>query len=178
MASREDESPFRSLAGALRAILRRMDAGQDLEVYRLWVDWERVVGGRFAERVQPVEFRNGVLVLAVATTAWRQEMEFLKPELLARIQAYLDDQRVRDLAFVLRRAPAVKRKPATSPLPPQPQPPLEEWDDSEALASVSDPRLAEAFRRLIEARRRRQQRAGSTGEVPAPPQPGEAKSEE
>lgn len=152
MAHGEHSSPYRTLARTLLGILRRLRAEDDLEIYRLWSDWEEIVGAQVAHRVRPHQLRNGVLVLVAVNATWRQELEFLKPQLLARIREYAGSERVRDLAFTVGPLPqeAAPRRSARRDL----HVPLEPWHAQEALAPLRDTPLAEAFERLVAARER------------------------
>lgn len=157
MAAHESCSPYSSLAETLRGLLRRLDAQQNLNVYRLWLDWEKVVGPQIARRVRPLEFRNGVLLLVAASSIWRQELEFLKAELLQQIRSYLEDDRVCDLAIVVGKVSDRGGAAASSTKALHRQlhlPPLEPLNCERALAQVQDPALAKALRRLCEARER------------------------
>src|SRR5262245_57443290 len=49
--------------------------------------WRRAVGERIASRTEPGRLRNGVLTVHAASSAWAQELTFLMPEILARVQA-------------------------------------------------------------------------------------------
>ncbi len=162
MARDNSLPPFQSLAETLRGILRRLDAEQHLHVYRLWVEWELVVGPQIARRARPLEFRNGVLLLVAASATWRQELEFLKPELLQRIRSHLEDDRVRDLAVIVGKVSPTALCPTPQPrLAARREVSLEAIDCEKVLQQVKDPLLAESLRRLWNTRERFRLRAAS-----------------
>ncbi|MCX8072548.1 MAG: DUF721 domain-containing protein [Candidatus Binatia bacterium] len=156
MNKAEGASTCTPLAETLRGILRRLDAEQNLDVYRLFAQWEAVVGQQIARRVQPLELRNGVLLLLAASATWRQELEFLKPQLLDSINAHVGPGRVRDLVIVVgsprSKANSDRPRVAAPSLPKSAVEPLANWEAE--VARVRDPELANAFRRLVEARER------------------------
>lgn len=142
----------------MQSVLRRLDPKGHASVYRLWIDWEHIVGHHVAQRARPQDYRNGVLLVVVASTSWRQELEFLKPELLRKVRDHLGDDSVRDLNFFVGDLRAVSipgRRPA--PADPTRDVPLDPWDYEPVLATVRDPELARSLRRLCEARERRRQ---------------------
>jgi len=49
--------------------------------------WTGIVGGRVAQHSQPLELHDGVLVVATRSSAWSQQLQFLEPEILARLRA-------------------------------------------------------------------------------------------
>lgn len=155
MTRTKSVAPYNSLADTIQGILRRLDAEQHLQVYRLWLEWEQVVGAQIARRVRPLEFRNGVLLLVAASATWRQELEFLKPELLERIRTHLQDNRVRDLAITVGKLNASNFPVALHRRPgPRREISLDSADCEKTLQRVQDPTLAEALRRLWGARER------------------------
>ena len=85
--------------------------------------------------------RGGVLTVHAASSAWAQELTFLAPEILARVQAL--GISVTELRFVVRPTVGVPA-PNKVPVARAPKPPLPA--DLEArLAGVSDPELRKAI---------------------------------
>ena len=108
------------LAGALAACLDRA-AGQPgaAAIWRVWAD---AVGQQIARRAQPVRLRGTTLVVAVASAPWMQELQLLKPTVLAALHARLPRALVRDLYFTLTElgdhstsAPTRAARPAAPP---------------------------------------------------------------
>lgn len=102
--------------------------------------WREAVGERIASRTEPGRLRGGVLTVHAASSAWAQELTFLAPEILKRVQAL--GISVTELRFVVR--PSVGwTAPKQVPVPREPKPlPA----DLEArLAGVSDPELRKAI---------------------------------
>ncbi len=59
--------------------------------------WERVVPPPLQAQAVLVEFRRRELVVAVASGAWMQELHYLKPRLLAELEAALGPGVVREV---------------------------------------------------------------------------------
>lgn len=64
--------------------------------------WSSIVGERIAANTKARSVRSGRLLVDVASPVWLQELTLIKPILLARIHAHLDDSSVHDIVFLNR----------------------------------------------------------------------------
>ena len=149
-----DERTATGVNKVLRDVLKRIDPEQRLEAFEVWNFWDDVVGSALARRAQPSAYRNGVLIVTVATHAWMQELQFMKDTLRDNLNARLGGKMIRDIYFVSG-AVEVAEPPATKEVP-QPAP-----RSTIALPEISDPALAATFRRLADAHSRRSRRRKS-----------------
>jgi predicted nucleic acid-binding Zn ribbon protein len=94
------ERPSR-LGDVLRAALGRLPDAQRLADHALWTHWDAVVGPTLALHARPERLRRGVLIVAVDSPEWMQELQFLKHELRERLNARLGRNAVRDVFLVL-----------------------------------------------------------------------------
>jgi len=94
------ERPSR-LGDVLRTALGRLPDAQRLADHALWTHWDAVVGPTLALHARPERLRRGVLVVAVDSPEWMQELQFLKIELRDRLNARLGRSAVRDVFLVL-----------------------------------------------------------------------------
>ncbi len=67
----------------------------------IWARWVEIVGGSIASRAIPDSFRRGKLFVAVASSAWMQELSYLKQTLIDRFDEAVGRGVVRDIHFVL-----------------------------------------------------------------------------
>ncbi|MGW8320790.1 MAG: DUF721 domain-containing protein [Thermodesulfobacteriota bacterium] len=65
--------------------------------------WTDAVGETVSAHAQPVDLREGTLVVQVDTSVWMQQLSFLKPQMVAKLKSY----EVRDVRFVLGRSSRV-----------------------------------------------------------------------
>jgi predicted nucleic acid-binding Zn ribbon protein len=91
----------RRLGDVLRAALDRLPVGRELADHALWAHWTSVVGPTLARHAHPRRLRRGVLFVAVDSPEWMQEIQFLKEDLRARLNARLGRAAVRDVFTVL-----------------------------------------------------------------------------
>ena len=101
--SRSDRPTCRptSVGDALRGALARLPDAQRIADHAVWTHWEAVVGPTLARHARPERLRRGVLVVAVDSPEWMQELQFLKHELRERLNARLGRPAVRELFLAL-----------------------------------------------------------------------------
>ncbi len=76
-----------------------MDA--ELKKYSIWNRWFELVGERLAARTQPLSLQEGVLTLTVASSAWLNELSFMRADLVRRINEVLGSGTVNAIRFVV-----------------------------------------------------------------------------
>ena len=89
------------LADALRAALSRLPAGLELASFPVWTEWSDVVGATIARHAQPRRLRRGVLVVEVEGAEWMHELQYLKQDLRAQLNARLGRAAIREIFLVL-----------------------------------------------------------------------------
>ena len=83
------------LAGAIEALARRLEPATPIA--RIQREWEGVVGPAIAAECSPVSERAGVVTVVCTSSVWAQELSFMAPDLVARINAALPAPRVTEL---------------------------------------------------------------------------------
>ena len=111
---------------------------------RLVQAWPEIVGETIARRTEVVELKFHTAVVRVSGAMWIQELNLLKPEILARLAPRVGDDAVRDLRFVQGR---LSRRPARPRLRTVARAPRHAVE----LPELKDPELRRAFESLIEA---------------------------
>jgi predicted nucleic acid-binding Zn ribbon protein len=100
----------RPLRSALEAVVgQAAPAGILARAQRLWPE---VAGSAVAAESEPVSEREGVLTVRCSSAVWAQELEFLAPDLRARLNAALGpDGEIRELRFTAApRRPSAQRR--------------------------------------------------------------------
>lgn len=149
------------IGGILQGLLVQRGMSERLREYRAWQVWNEVVGPQIAAHAQPCGIREGVLEIKVDQPVWMQQLQLLKPKLLARLNERLGGTIFRDL--FLRRgrpAPVSAAKPAPALPPPTPLDAATEAQITAVVADLPDPELRQRLSHLLrrqaqlEARRR------------------------
>jgi predicted nucleic acid-binding Zn ribbon protein len=71
----------------------------DLDAHRLWQQWEDVVGTTIAQNARPEAIKGKLLLVNVSSAPWMQQLQFLKPELIARLNENLGKEVVEEIRF-------------------------------------------------------------------------------
>jgi hypothetical protein len=107
-------------------------------------EWTRIVGPRIAARTRVGGLRRGTLTIKVASSAWSNELSFLKPSLIAKlVQAGHDISDIRFTVDNIAGAPPARpahpgaRPEASAPLPPELLARLERVEDPNLRAAIA-----------------------------------------
>jgi hypothetical protein len=97
-----DPAPIRNvlLDGA-----RRWGLDHPLEVARVFGSWREMVGEQVAARCEPASLGQGVLKVWAASAPWANELKYLAPEVIRRVNAAVGQEVVRELKVALRPGP-------------------------------------------------------------------------
>lgn len=147
------------LAGLLPTVLQRVDPERQLRAYAVWQCWDSEVGDAIARRAQPARFRNGILFVTVESHTWMQELQFLKEDIRAKLNARLgetDPPLIRDVYFVSGSVAKKRAAAATTPSPPAES--RAEEPRAALLPSSGDADIDAALARILRARARQQAR--------------------
>jgi len=152
---------------------RRWGLENPLEISRIFGSWKEIVGDQVAARCEPASLGHGVLKVWAASAPWANEMKYLAPEVIRRVNAGVGREVVRELKVALRPGPgsgggrgAIRRSggksaasreseeafepPPIRRMAPRPAPASGEVAAVEAMvAGIGDSKLAEATKRAV-----------------------------
>jgi hypothetical protein len=136
----------------MTSVLKKLGRHQPGIHPEIWSRWSEIVGPELAKRTIPEGFRNKTLILAVRSSAWLQELSFVKPRLLERLAEEIGPGVVTDIRLI--QDPQLPVRPTPAAPPPKPQPeesrPLPP-EISNALDAVADETLRESARRAAQS---------------------------
>jgi len=124
---------------------------------RLVTEWTELVGPKIAQRTRPDGISDRTLWIEVATSAWLQELNLLRAQLLANLVERLGEPRLfDDLKFRLagrrNKNPVVVPRPRSPKAPDKPLPPPATGVARETIvrevAAVDDEELRELIARV------------------------------
>ena len=72
-----------------------------LQQYRALIIWEQAVGPQIASRTRPIRIRDDILEVNVDQPVWVQQLQLMKPKILAQLNNYLGAKKIRDLYLKL-----------------------------------------------------------------------------
>lgn len=161
------------LSGAMTKALKGLNLDLRMREARAMALWPAIVGDVTASRTRALHVQRGTLVVAVESSAWANQLNLLKPQLLAKLAEKVGQGVVRDLRWrtgpieepeapTPNEAPGLRRAPSSDP-------PLEA-NEREAIArwieAIPDPLLAARIQGTLEAQARRKKRHKQDGWAP------------
>jgi predicted nucleic acid-binding Zn ribbon protein len=90
-----------ALAGLLPRITSEQGWQQQLDSHRLFLKWDTLVDPATSAHARPLKIVANVLWLEVANSAWMQQLQFQKIQLLETLNATLRLSRLADIRFTL-----------------------------------------------------------------------------
>ncbi len=138
------------LGPAVQALVRSARSALSGPTHRVWEVWEEVVGPDLAARARPLSVRSGVLTVGVTSSAWAQQLSFLRAEILSRLNAHLAGTPLK----ALRTRVVEPGPPPAGPPPPPERPapgPVPGWARERvrrATQEVGDREVRRALERL------------------------------
>src|SRR5688572_29225532 len=87
------------LFGAIPAALSGLGPNAEVDEAVVFAAWKRCAGSLLSQRAVPQEFFENRLIVAVEDELWRRHLEELAPQMIARINGYLNQGSVRFIEF-------------------------------------------------------------------------------
>lgn len=137
-------------------LLKGFGLDERLQQYRALIIWDEVVGPQIAARTRPIRIREGVLEVNVDQPTWRQQLQLMKPKILAQLNAELGKATIKDL--YLKRGKVNVR--AEKQVEPPPAWRMVQLDDSEKqeveelLVTIEDPELRDEMKKFLQKQMR------------------------
>ena len=63
----------------------------------LWRDWDEIAGVELSKKIRPSRWHGDTLIIKTRSSAWLNELNFMKDELLNRIKRAVPKIRIRDI---------------------------------------------------------------------------------
>lgn len=124
--------------------------GNQQHLIQLLRDWPQIAGKQVSQLTRPAFFRKDVLWIYVQNSAWMQHMQYVKLDLLQRINNALAAITVTDIRWQLQpasdREPSERRKRPLKPVDPD-----QRQRFSVMTASIGDTQCQAALLRLWQA---------------------------
>ena len=133
----------KQIGGTIQNLLSKLDTEGHFDIVRLIRLWPELVGETIARRTEVASLKFHTAVVKVSGAMWIQELNLMKPQILARVRAAMGDGAVRDVRFVQGRL-SRRERPRLRAVPRGVRRSIE-------LPELKDPELRRAFESLIEA---------------------------
>lgn len=144
-------SPLVSFGAILTGVAKQLGLETRLVEVRIQQQWPALVGEPIGSHTWPVQIRFHKLYLLVENSVWLQQLTFLKPALLAKLNAEAGSELLTDIILRVGEIPAQQPAPApATPAPSKNAPSDQELAEFAVhAAAIQDPGIRQRFREVI-----------------------------
>jgi len=89
----------RPMQSALSETLQQLSIGRKLRQYEIFERWQSIVGDQIARAAKPEKIDHSKLFIKVTQSTWRNELVFLKIEIMEKINAAMGQEIITDIIF-------------------------------------------------------------------------------
>jgi predicted nucleic acid-binding Zn ribbon protein len=89
----------RQLGTVLQSALEHLGIGTTIKRHEVVDRWPEIVGEKIARATRVDHLEGDKLFVVVSTSVWRNELVFLKRDLIDRVNASLGEQVISDIIF-------------------------------------------------------------------------------
>ncbi|HJT19031.1 MAG TPA: DUF721 domain-containing protein [Nitrospira sp.] len=143
--------PIDSFGTILSGLAKRLGLESRLLELRLQRNWKQIAGEPVGSHTWPQQIRFKKLYLLVHNSVWMQQLTFLKPALLAKINEAAGSALITDLALRVAEIPAGESSgPDSMPVAPSPQLSAAAMTEASAhTANIQNPELRERLTQVM-----------------------------
>ena len=84
---------------AVKGALQRLNLDAKMKGYAAWGVWEKAVGEAIAQQAQPAFMRGGILFVKCSSSAWMQQLQFMKGQICEQLNQLLGKGAIKDIRF-------------------------------------------------------------------------------
>ena len=88
------------IGGLIQSLLQRFGYAARLEKQSAVTLWPQIAGPKLAEETTALKIDGDTLVVKVERAAWRQQLTYMKPELLEKLKSTTGKECIRDIKFI------------------------------------------------------------------------------
>jgi hypothetical protein len=134
---------------AVQGALRRLNLDARMKGYAAWMVWAKAVGDTIAQQAQPAFMRGGILFVKCASSAWMQQLQFMKGKICAQLNQLLGKEVIKDIRFQMGMIDHPPRSDASAKDQEVVLDDAEKARIDEALRPLADPEIREIARRIM-----------------------------
>lgn len=90
----------RRLGNFLPQVLQGLGLKTGIDQHQALIIWDKVVGQTIAAHTKPGWIDHGILWVFVQDSIWHQELEFMKSQILERLNQQLEHGKMRGIKFI------------------------------------------------------------------------------
>ena len=90
---------FAHIGSIISKVLKTCRYESDEELTQVWSLWDSIVGEAIAENARPAAFKGKLLLVHVTSSAWIHQLQFLKKDIIAKVNDALGKELVEEIKF-------------------------------------------------------------------------------
>jgi hypothetical protein len=134
---------------AVKGALHKLNLDAKMKGYAAWMVWDKAVGDTIAQQAQPAFMRGGVLFVKCSSSAWMQQLQFMKGKICEQLNQQLGKEVIKDIRFQMGVIDHPSRSNASSTEKKVVLDATEQARIDEALRPLADPEIREIARRIM-----------------------------
>jgi len=99
MKIKKDKAQFVHIGSIIDNVLKTYRREPDGELIRVWHVWDSIVGDVISKNAKPAAFKGKILLVYVTSSTWIHQRQFLKKEMIAKLNETLGKSLIDDLKF-------------------------------------------------------------------------------
>ena len=88
-----------ALGEVINTLLATRMQGKDAGLLRVWQHWDAAVGNVIADNARPAAVKGNLLLVHVSSSPWLHQLQFLKKDIIEKVNTALGDEVVADIKF-------------------------------------------------------------------------------
>ena len=99
MKRKKTTQEFTHIKSVIRNVLGSYRQKSDQDLVRIWSLWDDAVGELVAGNARPEAFKGNLLLVHVTSSAWVHQLQFLKKDIIKKVNQALGSVQVEDIKF-------------------------------------------------------------------------------
>jgi predicted nucleic acid-binding Zn ribbon protein len=99
MKSKKDSAKIVHIGSVIDDVLKTYRRESDGELLQVWHVWDSIVGDVIAKNTKPGAFKGRILLVYVTSSTWVHQLQFLKAEMITKLNEALGKSLIDDLKF-------------------------------------------------------------------------------
>ena len=88
------------IGGPIKKFLRSAGLEKGIAQQNAMDIWPGVVGKNVSKNTEPVSVEHGTMIVKTETSAWRQELQFQKKQIIETLNKKLNKKVIKDIRFI------------------------------------------------------------------------------
>ena len=99
MKTKKNKTKLVHIGSIIDTVLKTYRRESDGEMIHVWHVWDGIVGDVIAKNAKPAAFKGRILVVYVTSSTWIHQLQFLKSEIIGKLNEAVGKPLIHDLKF-------------------------------------------------------------------------------